>query len=108
MTPAGYSRLVELAEREGELIAAGRFEELAELDDERAGLVECLPALPPPAARPCLERAGAIQERNTRALADAVAETRRELLGMGHRRRASAGYAPPRPGSGALLDRRAS
>jgi hypothetical protein len=87
VTPAGYSRLVELAEREAELIATSRFDELVRIDDERAELVERLPAMPPPAARPCLERAAALQERNTRALANAVAETRRELLGVGHGRR---------------------
>lgn len=103
-----YDRLVELAERERDLIAAGRYDELAELDDERGDVVDALPALPPPEAGPALERAAALQEENTRSLAAALVETRHGLLDLRRGRRTARSYAPQLGANGALLDTRAS
>jgi hypothetical protein len=103
-----YARLVELAEREAELIAAARYDELAALDDERSELVDGLPPVPPLEAGPFLERAAALQEQNTQALARALGDTRRGLFDVLRGRRAAGGYTPPHGAGGSLLDRRAS
>jgi hypothetical protein len=102
----GYGRLVELAARERDLIVAGRYDELADLDEERGRLVASLPDVPPAEARPALERAAALQAENTRLLAVALAETREGLLGVGRGRTAARSYAPPRP-RGGLVDTKA-
>ncbi|HEY6781568.1 MAG TPA: hypothetical protein VI111_11470 [Thermoleophilaceae bacterium] len=107
MNPS-YEQLVELAERERDLIAAGRFDDLAALDDERGALVDTLPAVPPAQARPALERAAALQEENTRSLAAALVETRHGLLDIRRGRRTARSYAPQLDADGALLDTRAS
>jgi hypothetical protein len=103
-----YARLVELAEREAELIAAARYDELADLDDERSELVDGLPPVPPLEAGPFLQRAAALQEQNTQALARALGDTRRGLFDVLRGRRAAGGYTPPHSAGGSLLDRRAS
>ncbi len=102
-----YERLVELAARERDLIAAGRYDELPALDDERAALVAALPAMPPAEAGPALERAAVLQEENTRALAAALVETRHGLLDLRRGRKTARSYAPPLSADGALLDTRA-
>jgi hypothetical protein len=103
MTP--YDRLVQLAEREGELIAAARYDELGDLDTERTQLTRALPATPPPEARAALERAAALQEANSAALIGALGDTRREIVALDGHRLAARSYAPP-AGTGALLDRK--
>jgi hypothetical protein len=101
----GYGRLVELAARERDLIDAGRYDELAELDAERGRLVASLPADPPPEARPALERAAALQDENTRLLTDALAQTRDSILGVGRGRTAARSYAgAPAGRGGGLVD----
>jgi hypothetical protein len=107
VSAAPYERLVELAERERDLIAAGRFDELPALDDERSRIVSDLPDAPPPAAGPALQRAAALQEESTRAIASALLETRHALLDLGRGRRTARSYAPQAGGGGALLDTRA-
>jgi hypothetical protein len=99
----GYERLVELAERERELIAAGRFDELAEIDAERDELVASLPEQAPPDARFLLERAARLQEESSRELAAALATVRVGLLELARGRRAAGGYAPAARG-GQVLD----
>jgi hypothetical protein len=108
VSAAAYERLVELAERERDLIAAGRFDDLPALDDERNRIVADLPATPPPAAGPALQRAAALQEESTRSIASALLETRHALLDLGRGRRTARSYAPQvSTASGALLDTRA-
>jgi hypothetical protein len=102
-----YERLVTLAERERDLIAAGRYDELPALDSERGELVEALPALPPAEAGPALQQAAALQEENTRALAAALIETRHGLLDVNRGRQTARSYAPPVSADGGLLDTRA-
>jgi hypothetical protein len=74
-----YAVLVELAERERDLVDAGSVEQLAPLAAERAALVAALPDQAPPAALPALERAAALQRATSAALEAAMAETRRRL-----------------------------
>ncbi len=107
MNAAPYERLVELAERERDLIAAGRYDEIPALDDERNRIVADLPAVPPPEAGPALERAAVLQEESTRAIASALLETRHALLDLGRGRRTARSYAPQLSAGGALLDTRA-
>jgi hypothetical protein len=60
---APYEALARSIERELELIGQGRFEELAVLHAERATLLEGLPSVPPPCARPALQRAALLGKR---------------------------------------------
>ena len=92
MTP--YDALAELAERELELVGAGAVDELPELRARRDALVAGLPPSPPAAARPSLERAVAIQNRVTIALAERLRDSGLELRRLSHGRTAMAGYAP--------------
>ena len=71
----GYGRLVELAERELELVRAGEIEELPGLWEERRALVDELPRVPPADARGWLERAADLQGRTTALLEQALAAT---------------------------------
>ena len=89
---AGYWKLVALARREAELIAAGELEELPALHAEWETLVAALPATPPPHARPALAEAQRLVAASTAALAAAVERTSAELQRLGTGRRAAAAY----------------
>jgi hypothetical protein len=91
---SAYDELAELAQRELELVTAGELEPLTELRARRSALVATLPATPPGAARPALERALAFQARVTAALEDRVREAGSELRKLTHGRSAVRGYAP--------------
>ena len=58
-----YETLARNLERELELIGDGAFDALAALHDERAALLESLPATPPAEARPALQRAALMNKR---------------------------------------------
>jgi hypothetical protein len=58
-----YETLARSLERELELIGQGAVDGLAALHAERAALLESLPAVPPAAARPALERAALMNKR---------------------------------------------
>jgi hypothetical protein len=88
-----YAQLVALAEREATLLAAGAWEDLPGLAAERSAIVAALPAAPPAAARPHLERLAGLQQLNSAALGAARAETARELRQLGQGRGAVRGYA---------------
>jgi hypothetical protein len=60
---APYEALARSIERELELIGEGSPEELNALHAERAALLESLPATPPDAARPALQRAALMNKR---------------------------------------------
>jgi hypothetical protein len=60
---APYEALARMVERELELIGEGRFDELESVKDERAALIESLPATPPACARPALQRAVLMHKR---------------------------------------------
>jgi hypothetical protein len=58
-----YAAILELSERELELAGMGRIDDLHALGEEWRALVAELPARPPEAARPYLERAALVHER---------------------------------------------
>ena len=89
-----YEALASMAERELELVSARSFDELPALHQRRDALVAALPATPPAAARPALERAAAIQELVSEVLAEGLQGTSAEMRKLGHGRTAVKGYAP--------------
>jgi hypothetical protein len=58
-----YAAILELTERELQLAGMGRIDDLHALGEEWRALVAQLPARPPDAARPLLERAALMHER---------------------------------------------
>jgi hypothetical protein len=76
---APYARLVEMCERERELIAAADWDAVVLLGGERAALAAGLPAQPPAGARSHLQRAEELGRVNAAALAAARATTVAEL-----------------------------
>ena len=87
-----YARLVALARREAGLIAAGRIDELEQLNRERDALVATLPATPPASARPALQEAHRLVSLSASVLAPAVERAGTELGRVGTNRRAAAAY----------------
>ena len=94
---AGYGRLVDLAEREHELVRAGALHGLPALWHERRSVVSELPYVPPLDARDCLARAAELQGRTTALLEERVAATGAEMRRLVHGRAAMQGYASPAP-----------
>jgi hypothetical protein len=92
---SGYSSLVELAERELELVRSERLDELPGLWDERRRVVTELPYVPPLEARDCLARAAEIQGRTTALLEERLAATGAEMRRVVIGRHAMQGYAAP-------------
>ena len=88
-----YDELVELAVLEAELIAAGAWAEVVELDGRRRELLERLPAVPPAEAREALAQADAQLRRNAGAIAASLAGARGELDAAAQRRAALGPYA---------------
>ena len=74
-----YARLVQMCERESELIAAADWDAVVALGNERAVLVGSLPAKPPAGARAHLRRADDLSRANAASLAAARAATVAEL-----------------------------
>ena len=91
----GYGRLVELAERELELVRAGALDELPALWAERREVVRELPYVPPLEARDCLARAAELQGRTTALLEERVAATGAEMRRLVVGREAIQGYSSP-------------
>jgi hypothetical protein len=91
---AGYSRLVELAERELGLVRAGALDELPALWHERRSVVGELPYVPPLEARDCLALAAELQGRTTALLEERVAATGADMRRLVSGRAAMHGYAP--------------
>jgi hypothetical protein len=91
---AGYGRLVELAQRELELVRAGSLDGLSALWEERRGVVSELPYVPPLEARDCLAQAAELQGRTTALLEERVAATGAEMRRIVSGRAAMHGYAP--------------
>jgi hypothetical protein len=89
----GYAQLVHLLEVEAGLLRDGRFEEVAAVQAEREALIAELPATPPAAARPLLERARDLLRDNTTRITIARAEVASGLAHLGRGRRAVAAYA---------------
>ena len=89
-----YARLAALAERERDLVEAGRLDELEELHRLRERLVAELPDAPPTHARHALERAAKVQTATSALLDHAIGELRAELRRLDTGRRTVRGYAP--------------
>jgi hypothetical protein len=101
---AGYSRLVELAERELALVRAGALDALAALWEERRALVAELPPVPPREAREALERAAELQGRTTALLEEHLDATGADMRRLVRGRAAMHSYAPQPPRT-PLVDR---
>jgi hypothetical protein len=90
---SGYGRLVELAERELELVRTGELETLPPLWEERRRVVAELPAVPPAEAREPLERAAELQGRTTALLEEHLSATGAEMRRLVEGRAAMHSYA---------------
>jgi hypothetical protein len=86
-----WAALVPLAEREYELILAGRWDEAAAASSDRAQAARALGA-PAADARPHLLRLSELQAQITAAIAAARVATLRKLGGMQRGRAAVTGY----------------
>jgi hypothetical protein len=105
--PDGYERLVAIARREAELIAAGRWEDLPALEDERRAATAGLPEQPPVEAMWPLAEAHRLVSQNVADLRYAIETRRADLAMLGRGRRAVAGYGSAGiPSAGRLLDGR--
>jgi hypothetical protein len=93
---APYAALAELLERELDLVRAGSVEQLTELHAAQAALRDCLPAVPPAAARFELERCRDLQGRVQEELLAVRAALLVQLRRVGHAQRAARGYQPMR------------
>jgi ATP-dependent Clp protease ATP-binding subunit ClpA len=96
-----YERLLELARLERELVAEGRWDEIAELAAEREALVLTLPESAPAEAQPALEEALRVVSQTSDAIGAVLEELRRELAGLRVHRRVASSYAASAP-SGSL------
>ena len=94
MSAEGYGDLVELAERELELVRREEYEGLPEIWQRRDSLVASLPEFAPAEARSALERAAALQSRSTALLEERRAQTGAELRHLARGRAAMRGYTP--------------
>ena len=102
-----YTKLLELARLESDLIAGGRWPELVDLERERSELIATLPSRPPAEARDVLEEAKAIVTRNVASIVEATDRTVAQLALVGRGRRAIAGYRGGR-GVSSFVDERAT
>jgi hypothetical protein len=87
-----YAAIVAIAREELELVAAGRFDELSELNRRRTDAMAQLPAVDPPAAAPLLREALGLQEQVSEALAVARAGALSALDHLHTGRTTVAGY----------------
>jgi hypothetical protein len=94
---AGYSRVVELAERELAAVRAGALDSLPLLWDERRAVVAGLPAVPPAEALSCLERAAELQGLTTALLEEHLDATGADMRRLVRGRAAMHSYAPAAP-----------
>jgi hypothetical protein len=107
MSPAApWAALAELAERELSLAQDGRWDEVAACAQERVRRAAELP-LPPPEARPHLERLAVLQDAIVAFVGTARAVTARELRALRRGQGATRGYAAAAGGrTAALVDGR--
>jgi hypothetical protein len=95
MSAERYSELVELAQRELELVRREAYDHLPEVWEQRDSLVASLPKMAPAEARAALERAAQLNGRSAAILEERMAVTASELRRLAHGREAMRGYAPP-------------
>jgi hypothetical protein len=89
----GYGRLVELAERELELVRVAQLDELPALWEERRRVVAELPPVPTADALGPLERAAELQGRTTALLEEHLSATGAEMRRIVEGRAAMQSYA---------------
>ncbi len=92
MTTTPWEELLALAEREHACARAGDWGGVAALGADRAHRAAALPAVPPAAALPALQRLAAVQEELVALLVAARAATTRELGRIDRGRSAVRGY----------------
>ena len=100
---SSWQDLVALAERERELAADGRWEELAERMAERTRISASMPA-PTREAAPLLARLAELQAELSSTLTDARADTVRELGSLRRGQTAVRGYASAAATPGGWVD----
>jgi hypothetical protein len=91
---AGYSSLLELAERELTLVRGGGLDALPALWEERRAVVAELPPIPPLEARESLERAAELQGLTTALLEEHLEATGADMRRLVRGRAAMHSYAP--------------
>jgi hypothetical protein len=91
-----YQQLAAFIELELQLVAERRFDELLALKRRRAELQASLPATPPAAAGPELERCALLHKRVEIELLRVREAVLEELAGVRRAQRAADGYAPAR------------
>ena len=101
-----YERLAALAEVERDHALAGRIDDLASVQAQRAALVAALPDRAPSGAHPHLRRAAAAQAETTAALATAMRAARSDAVRVEHGRTAVAAYRPGGPVAPRIAHRR--
>jgi hypothetical protein len=89
-----YETLARSIERELELIGEGSLDELNALYAERAALLEGLPAIPPDAARPALQRAALMNKRVEIEILRRREALLLEVANVERVNRTARGYAP--------------
>jgi len=92
-----YETLAELAERELGLLGAGLYDELGEIEVERAALIASLPATAPLEAAAALDRAALLNKSVMVEIMRRREAIVLELANVEQARRMARGYAPPRP-----------
>ena len=92
---APYETLARNLERELELIGQGSLDGLAALHAERATLLKGLPAIPPAAARPALQRAALLNRRVEIEILQHQEALIVESANVERVERTARGYAPP-------------
>jgi hypothetical protein len=93
---APYEALARSIERELELIGEGRFDEAQILQAERAAVMAGLPVVPPPGARPALQRAALLCKRLEIEILRYREGLVLDLAQVDLVSRTARGYAPPR------------
>ena len=88
-----YDELVAFVERETELIQAGKWHELVELESQRSSLLAKLPPNPPAEVHELLEVVLTRLKRNAAALSASLAQVRGDLDRIGRTRTALGSYA---------------
>ncbi|MFN8224893.1 MAG: hypothetical protein U0R50_16790 [Gaiellales bacterium] len=87
-----YTRLVELARIEAELVARNTYEELESIAAERAAIMTALPDRAPREAGPLLAEAQAVVLQTERAMTADLVATERALAAIDGGRRVAVGY----------------
>jgi hypothetical protein len=95
MSAESYRELVELAQREFELVRRQAYDDLPSVWSERDALIAQLPEAAPAEARAALERAAQVQTSTTELLQERSSATGAELRHLSQGRTAMRGYTPP-------------